>query len=78
MAVGGENSVAGDGRDWQVTPGTPRNAVERDMTAEDRMRETMAASQSLARVYSVMRENKELFGDTSFEDVKAQMELYKA
>jgi len=55
-----------------------RNAVERDMTADDRMRETMAASQSLARVYSVMRENKELFGDTSFDDVQAQMELYKA
>jgi len=25
-----------------------------------------------------MRENKELFGETSFEDVKAQMDLYKA
>ena len=30
------------------------------------------------RVYTVMRENKELFGETSFEDVKAQMDLYKA
>jgi len=55
-----------------------RNAVERDMTADERMRETMAASQALSRVYTVMRENKELFGDTSFEDVKAQMDLYKA
>jgi len=55
-----------------------RNAVERDMTADERMRETMAASQALARVYTVMRENKELFGETSFEDVKAQMDLYKA
>jgi len=52
--------------------------VERDMTADERMRETMAASQALARVYTVMRENKELFGETSFEDVKAQMDLYKA
>ena len=25
-----------------------------------------------------MRENQELFGETSFEDVKAQMDLYKA
>ena len=106
------------------------------MTADERMRETMAASQALARcflsqdkvicsssffiynpsliffsisnlfnnwysfffkhfpivlqslssslldihfrVYTVMRENKELFGETSFEDVKAQMDLYKA
>jgi len=55
-----------------------RNAVERDMTADERMRETMAASQALSRVYTVMRENKELFGETSFEDVKAQMDLYKA
>jgi len=55
-----------------------RNAVEKDMTADERMRETMAASQALSRVYTVMRENKELFGETSFEDVKAQMDLYKA
>jgi len=48
------------------------------MTADERMRETMAASQALSRVYTVMRENKELFGETSFEDVKAQMDLYKA
>ena len=32
----------------------------------------------LLRVYTIMRENKEAFGDTSFEDVKAQMELYRA
>jgi len=55
-----------------------RNAVEKDMTADERMRETMAASQALSRVYTVMRENPELFGETSFEDVKAQMDLYKA
>ena len=30
------------------------------------------------RVYTIMGENKQAFGDTSFEDVKAQMELYKA
>ena len=30
-----------------------RNAVERDMTAEDRLREQMAANQMLARVYTV-------------------------
>ena len=55
-----------------------RNAVERDMTAEDRLREQMAANQMLARVYTIMRENKEVFGDTSFEDVKSQMDMYKA
>jgi hypothetical protein len=55
-----------------------RNAVERDMAAEDRMREQMAANQMLARVYTVMRENKEVFRDTSFEDVKSQMDMYKA
>jgi len=55
-----------------------RNAVERDMTADDRLKETMAANQQLARVYSMMRENKELFGEPSFDDVKSQMELYKA
>ena len=55
-----------------------RNAVERDMTAEDRLREQMAANQMLARVYTVMRENKGVFGDTSFEDVKSQMDMYKA
>jgi len=55
-----------------------RNAVERDMTADDRLKETMAANQQLARVYSMMRENKELFGEPSFDDVKSQMDLYKA
>lgn len=55
-----------------------RNAVERDMTADDRLKETMAANQTLARVYTVMRENKQLFGETSFDDVKSQMDLYKA
>ena len=55
-----------------------RNAVERDMTAEDRLREQMAANQMLARVYTIMRENKGVFGDTSFEDVKSQMDMYKA
>ena len=33
---------------------------------------------SYCRVYTIMRENKDAFGDTSFEDVKAQMDLYKA
>ena len=55
-----------------------RNAVEKEMTSEDRLREQMAANQMLARVYTVMRENKEVFGDTSFDDVKSQMDLYKA
>ena len=55
-----------------------RNAVERNMTADDRMKEQMAANQMLAKVYTIMRENKEVFGDTSFDDVKNQMEMYKA
>lgn len=55
-----------------------RNAVERDMTAEDKLKERMAANQMLARVYTVMRENEEIFGETSFNDVQAQMDLYKA
>lgn len=54
-----------------------RNAVEREMTAEDKLREQMAANQMLARVYSVMKENEEVFGDTKFDDVKSQMDLYK-
>ena len=32
----------------------------------------------LSRVYTIMRENEEAFGNTSFEDVKDQMNLYKA
>lgn len=56
-----------------------RNAVEKDMTADDHLREQMAANQMLSRVFTMMRENKQLFGDnTSFEDVKTQMDLYKA
>jgi len=55
-----------------------RNAVERNMNADDRMKEQMVTNQTLARVYAIMRENKEAFGETSFEDVKAQMDLYKA
>merc|ERR1712179_80069 len=55
-----------------------RNAVERNMTVDDRMKEQMAANQMLAKVYTIMRENKEVFGDTSFDDVKNQMEMYKA
>jgi len=55
-----------------------RNAVEKNMTADDRMKEQMAANQMLSKVYSLMRENKEMFGETSFEQVKSQMDLYKA
>jgi hypothetical protein len=55
-----------------------RNLVEKDMTADDHLKESMAANQMLSRVYTMMRENKELFGNTSFEDVKSQMDLYKA
>lgn len=55
-----------------------RNAVERDMTADDRLKESMMVTQQMARVYTMMRENKEMFGNTSFEDVKTQMDLYKA
>lgn len=55
-----------------------RTAVERDMTADDRLKESMMVTQQMARVYTMMRENKEMFGNTSFEDVTAQMDLYKA
>merc|ERR1719323_1427637 len=55
-----------------------RNAVEKNMNAEDRLKEQMAANQMLSKVYSLMRENKEMFGETSFEQVKSQMDLYKA
>merc|ERR1719147_110243 len=54
-----------------------RDAVERDMTEEERDRENKAANEMLAKVYSVMKENEEVFGTTSFDDVKSQMELYK-
>jgi len=53
-----------------------RNAVEKDMTEDERQREQRAASEMLARVYSVMKENEEVFGTTSFDDVKSQMDLY--
>jgi len=56
-----------------------RNAVEKNMTADDRMKETMATNQMLAKVYSLMRENQEMFGDTSFDEVKSlHLDLYKA
>merc|ERR1719188_1665166 len=55
-----------------------RNAVEKDMTADDRLKEQMAANQMLSRVYTLMRENQEMFGETSFDQVKSQMDLYKA
>jgi len=55
-----------------------RNAVERNMNADDRLKEQMVINQTLARVYTIMRENEEAFGNTSFEDVKDQMNLYKA
>jgi len=53
-----------------------REAVERDMTEEERLQEQLAASQTLSKVFSIMKDNSEVFGETSFEDVKAQMELY--
>lgn len=56
-----------------------QNAVEKEMTADDHFKEQMAANQMLSRVFTMMRENKQLFGDkTSFDDVKSQMDLYKA
>ena len=70
------------------------------MSADDRMKEQMAANQMLSRcstflisswhtevvknenplcrVYTLMRENQEMFGETSFDQVKSQMDLYKA
>ena len=54
-----------------------RDAVEKEMTEDERLREQRAASDMLARVYSVMKENEEVFGNTSFDDVKSQMDLYK-
>ena len=70
------------------------------MSADDRMKEQMAANQMLSRcspflisswhtevvknenplcrVYTLMRENEEMFGETSFDQVKSQMDLYKA
>jgi len=38
----------------------------------------MAANQMLSRVYTLMRENQDMFGETSFDQVKSQMDLYKA
>merc|ERR1711976_170926 len=55
-----------------------RNAVEKNMNAEDRIKEQMAANQMLSKVYGMMRENPEMFGETSFENVRSQMDLYKA
>lgn len=55
-----------------------RNAVEKDMNAEDRLKEQMAANQMLSKVYGMMRENPEMFGETSFDNVRSQMDLYKA
>lgn len=54
-----------------------RDAVEKEMTEDERLREQRAASEMLARVYSVMKENEEVFGNTSFDDVKSQMDLYE-
>jgi len=55
-----------------------RNAVEKDMNAEDRLKEQMAANQMLSKVYGMMKENPEMFGETSFDNVRSQMDLYKA
>ena len=33
---------------------------------------------TIYRVYTLMRENQEMFGETSFDQVKSQMDLYKA
>jgi len=55
-----------------------RNAVEKDMNSEDRLKEQMAANQMLSKVYGMMKENPEMFGETSFDNVRSQMDLYKA
>jgi len=55
-----------------------RNAVEKDMNAEDRLKEQMAANQMLSKVYGMMKENPEMFGETSFDNVRSQMDLYKS
>merc|ERR1719348_410144 len=52
-----------------------RNQVEKTMTADDRLKEQMAANQMLSRVYTLMRENQDMFGETSFDQVKSQMDL---
>jgi len=55
-----------------------RNAVEKDMNSDDRLKEQMAAHQMLSKVYGMMKENPEMFGETSFDNVRSQMDLYKA
>jgi len=54
-----------------------QKSVEKDMNADDHLKEQLAANQMLSRIYTVMRENKEMFGETNFDEVKAQMDLYK-
>jgi len=54
-----------------------QNSIEKDMTADDHLKERMAANQMLSRIYTVMRENQEMFGETSFDEIRTQMELYK-
>lgn len=55
-----------------------RKQIERGMSREDHVKEQMYTNQMLARVYQKMKENEDLFGDTSFDDVKEQMSLYRA
>jgi len=54
-----------------------KDAMEKNMTDEEREREQRAASEMLAKVYSVMQDNEEILGSMSYDDVKLQqMELY--
>jgi len=55
-----------------------RHHVEKGMTSEDHLKEQMYTNQMLSRVYTMMRENKETFGEMSFDDIKDQMSMYKA
>jgi len=54
-----------------------RNQLEKGMTAEDHVREKMVETQCVARIWQIMREDKENFGNMTLDDVKDQMAMYQ-
>lgn len=51
--------------------------VEESMTKEDLENEMKIQQDQLSKIYGLLKENKETFGDVSMEEIHNQMSLYK-
>ncbi|XP_023334940.1 uncharacterized protein LOC111706324 [Eurytemora carolleeae] len=58
-------------------PSGAKKSHMRSLSCEDAEKEIIYNNLMMTRVYEMMRENKDKFGEVSLEDVREQMAMYK-